>query len=216
MAPLSNGLLISRSAFASPGTQQFDAPGALSFVVPNFKTSLDIEFWGAGASGGPINPAGNNFGDAGGDTYCTALGLKAGGGQRIPNGSNGGEGGVATGGDTNTTGGRGGARIANNIGGNGGPGANGGAGGQGGQGNKQPGRDGQAPGGGGGGAGSNVNGTAGAQGGAGGAHLKKTYAKGQLKPGDIVSFVVGAGSFTPGLTIVPGRGANGRAKFTWR
>lgn len=203
-------------SFDSPGSVTLSARGAWSFVVPNFRDSLEIELIGAGAGGGGAGSSGGTFGGTGGDTTCPGLGMTAGGGKggAGASGTNnaGGAGGTASGGDTNTSGGAGG-NSTSGLSGVGGSAPNGGIGGAGVTANNTRGNDGGPPGGGASGGKGSPN-----PGGGGGAGARsvKTFARGALVPGSTLSGVIGQGGVGySGSAARGGDGADGQVKITW-
>jgi hypothetical protein len=214
----------------------------VTFTVPNYNV-LTIKMWGGGGGGGAANGNGEN-GTNGDDSYCTSLGLRAGGGKGgkgceespLPLfGITGGDGGKATGFTAaSATGGDGKnaqrGRIDGkegdfwNLSGAGGD-ATGDLGGTGGgaKSSDNPGADGNAAGGGGSGgyykAGNDSSRRAGAGGGAG-AYGRQVYVKGaggSPAVGASLTFVVGGKGFGGDASNDKqgGDGAGGRIRVEW-
>lgn len=253
IASMSDGASSSCVATIVDAPTIVNTPGSFDVVVPSYST-MDIELWGGGASGGENTAtstivgnynsysaaaAGNN----GADTTIPGLTLNAKGGHgpvaaAINNQQAGGTAQTPTGGTTNTAGNAGESNLnggGGDRGGAGGSAPNGGAGGARitGSGNSDQGRngnDGVAPGGGGSGDLCSVFSLGdgwhhnGAAGGASGSYLKKTYVAGALgspAPGDHITGTIGAGGAAPNAdpgatrSFLAGKGADGRAKFTF-
>lgn len=201
--PAINGI-----SYDDPGSIVLDITGTHNFSVPNFSNELIVELWGAGAGGegAGINnsaPDGVN----GGNSSCAPLSLTAGGGL------NNGTGGTASGGDVIANGG-------NRSGRNGGGGANGGAGGVSSGSGSSSGASGTAPGGGGSGGryiwdDNGVTRATTGNGGGGGAYVKKSYARGAISPGLIISLTVGAGGNGGSSQRSGGAGARGEIRISW-
>lgn len=196
------------AAPTTPGSQDFPFPGNYTFTIPTYST-LIIQVWGAGGGGGNIEGAlGGGIGGA-----STILSLTAGGGQGGANPSQqGGPGGTASGGDINLAGSRG--QNGNQFspsnpspeGGVGGNSPNGGNGGF-------PSNNGGFPGAGGGGRLFTGFGTIIGSGGGGGGYVQKTFAPGDLTPGNVISLTVGVKGL--GASPQSGSGADGRVFISW-
>jgi len=211
----------------TPGSATYNSAGAGSQVVPNYNT-LIVELHGAGSPGcGLTAPSTYFYGNDGGTTTCSTLGLTAGGASKTfgappqP-----GAAGIAGGGDVNTTGSQGVVGGAyNGVNGRGGGSPNGGADrpppvGQGTPGLAVTGIDGNSPGGGGSGATYNVSGSQfSITGGSGGAYCRKTYirgAPGSPAIGATLLHNVGAGGARDaGGGFDSGSGTNGRVAYAW-
>lgn len=194
------------------------------FIMPNYSSTLTIEGWGSGASGGTTGMA-----NAGGDTTVSTYSLTAHGGAKstatTPNGTpTPAAGGTATGGNqANVTGGAGGVPV-NGVSGKGGDAPFGGSGGDA---VSAPvpwtsfsGHDGAAPGAGGSGFCVLLNHIAGADqatafpGGAAGGYFKHVLTKDVdgPDPGDHIAYACGLGGAP---TNGNGAGAPGRVRFSW-
>lgn len=197
------------------GSQSFTTAGTFNFVVPCYST-LTVEVWGAGGSGGGYCGAGVS-GSAGGASSWDGAVIANGGGGGVAN-SSGGAGGAGTGGTTNLTGQNGENFMAGfTPSGKGGDGANGGPGG--------PrtttgatyrnGNPGSPPGGGGGGGIVCGRGCNWFPGGGGGGYSSRTYSAGAYSVGSNVAISVGEGGASNGCNSFGGAGAVGRVTITW-
>ena len=183
---------------AAPGYTRYTGSGTKSFVVPDFDVLLEVEFWGSGGQ------SGWGGGGNGGATYCTSLGMTAGGG--VGNNSAvvytaGKAGGTATGGDYNLSGNPGSAGWDPGYSA---PGAAGGA--------ARSGLYGDAYGAGGQGRGSSYwqsgedSGYSVVEGGmGGGGYTRKSISAGVLVPGSVLTIILASGGMN-----------NGGARLTWR
>lgn len=208
---------------AIPPLDFFDPPGAVSypagsfpFTIPNFKNSITFEMWGGGANGTALTSSGSRkTGNGGKTTSIAALGLYAyGGSPSSTSSTGGGNGGGASGGDENVTGGKGGNGSDSGSGtaGKGGDAPGGGVGGNSFTGARGSGYDGSGPGGGGSGA---CNGSTSTGGGGSGGRCKKTFLRGQLTPGDILTLIVAASSGIRNDNYDGGEGAPGQIDVNW-
>lgn len=212
------------TAFIDPGydaagSQSFTTPGADSFVIPNYSTSLVITLWGGGGGGGGTVNSSPQYAAQGTASTVVSLSLSAGGGNggqdcdafTSTNGA-GGTGGSASGGDTNTSGEDGQTGYGTNRGGNAAFAGNGGAAPTG----IASGNNGSAAGGGGSGSCVSVSSIA-AGAGEAGAFCQKTYAQGVLTPGNSLTLFIGSGG--AGRVLAGngsgGAGARGQIDISW-
>jgi hypothetical protein len=221
-------MLLGISSGFTPGNATYTSSG--TFTVPTGTTTLKIEIWGGGGSGGAsvfggTNPASTNN-TSGGQSSVSVLSMTANGGTKGQNiqPSYGGAGGTAAGGTTNTTGTAGAAGQTYGScgspnfyfkGGSGGASPNGGAGGT--ATCSFNGANGTSPGGGGAGTTGQDNDPEapevyGGGGGGGGGYSTKTLTSSIA--GSYV-YVVGAGGSKGTGVVNGGDGAVGAVKFTW-
>lgn len=233
--------ILQRSSASADAPASFPAntywydSGSGNFEVPEYSTTFVIELWGGGPSGGASSVATD-----GGDTTCSTYGLTAEGGNKastnFPNAPNTAVGGVGIGGNTlNLQGDPGGSPSTfNGSEGYGGPGGGSPFGGVQSEGARLEvnqwdsgaifftgsrfGHDGNAPGGAGSGSNIFIPSAGGVfskyPGGSGAGYVKHVLTRGidGPEPLDLIAFAVGNGGAT---NAVGGKGAQGRAKFSW-
>ena len=195
-------------------TVRYASTGVQSYTVPNYSTSLTIEVWGAGGGGGAgrVGYSGGGLGQASTATIASphpigSVTLQATGGLGGYPGFSVGTGGTASGGYVNTNGTNGSGNSGGSAPVGGGPGGL----------TSLNGAPGYQPGG--GGAGGYDYGTGDGGGGGSGAYVRKTFAVGDLTPGQTIALFVGTGgagdpAYPNQGTWSGGRGGDGMIQIT--